>query len=632
MSALAPTAEQDARRTEPEIRPEASRASSWLRWPREVRTFGLLAGVGVLTLVGGFPALTAGLVLLLAARHMPAETWIRRVLLAVVALFGATAAVLTVASWLDVRVDPRGLAVAYLLAGALLPAGRRPVPPALMLRLGGRSDWYALGTAAAGFLIYYRPFIHASPGRVMAQLSFGTDPANHLSFVQQAVQAGGYIPGSDYPPAWSGNVAVLSELLAGQGADPTSVLGIAPALIVGCYALLLFFGVAVALDVVGGGGDRTRQLPSTVTVAVVGLVLVAGPGSLLLRSGSYTQTIAMVALLAMVSLFTSVPADLRATTVLGLFALTLMQTWYLLAPVLAVVSLLYVVTRQPAWSHVLSVALPTAVLSSYPVLNGPGAITQVNMPGGVQMPTPAIVCLMLVLSLCAVVRLVRHHRTNGPQSLVLVALVVATLVQTSLLVAAQGAAGAPLGYYGSKLLYVVFVFGGLVCACVVGVECRRLSEGQAARRGINNWLSAALVLVVGLGWIVTSIGTRSLTWSYATGQPPSTPGAAVLDAMFQAHPRGLPTGTDAWVVDGCAEIADHIASKWTHDVFQTWTDARRETNNLTRSGLPDDLLVFRARAQSAEVQRIEVFVHELCQPDAVDSLAASQKVIVIRVP
>lgn len=597
-------------------------------WPRKWAPTAV-AVVGLIALGAGLGAISLAAIAWLVARQMPASSTVRRLALALLALFGMDAVVLTTAAVLGQSVDARVLAVAYLVIG-----GFCALRPHISSNTGlaTSSDWWALGTALTTFAVYYRPFAGASPGRIMAQLSFSTDPGNHLGLVVQSLRQGGYVAGSDYPPAWAGNVGLAVRLIVGRAPAAADLLSISVPLIIGFYALLVFFGVALTVDAVQAAvGERSRW-PAAVAVVCIGLATLVGYSHLLLSSGSYAQILAMTTLLAVSTVLASGgERTWRATVVLGLLSVVVMQTWYLLAPVLAVLLLAYLAAARPSRLLASAVAVPTAVYSAYPLLKSPAPVAQLNAVGGTPLD-PSVLLVLMLLTLAGVVVLMRWKRPGTQPPVVLVLLVVAALFTTVLVLAVQLGTTRGFGYYGAKLFYVLFLFGALAAAAAAGVASDRGLRPEGSPRSRSRLLGAAVALLIVGGLAGVSTTTRDLSWRYAAGQAPGALDGAVLDAIFAAHPTGLPSDTDAWVLDGCFRNTDHIANKWTHDLFQTWTESRTRTTYTYRGGRAGDVSMLVDRAAESGVARMELYVHHDCNPDALARVASSPKVIVVRVP
>ncbi len=602
-------------------------ASSGQRWRVIVRLS--IAVLGLVSLAADVAAAALPLIVVLVSRQMPARTVLRRLALAVIALFGFNAALLTILAVLGLPVAPRALATIYLLGFALAPALRTGSNEKRSIATA--SDWWALGTALTVFSLLYRPFVGASLGRRMAQLSFSTDGAHHLAFVRRSVLQGGYLTESNYPQAWAGNVALIVDLVG--SATPDSLLLVAPVLIMAFYALMVFFAVALSLDVLRAVVGNLRPLPAGVAVGCIALTALVGPGNLLIRTSSYTQTVAIAVLLATAGLLTAPDySTWRLPTTLGLFAVALMQTWYLLAPVLAMLLLLYLVKFRPRPMPVLVVATATVLLSAYPLLKGPPPVTQLNAPGVTPLPQPAIVLALLLLTLVALAVIARRSRSVGPGPLPLISLVVATLLLLVAVIAIQVFAGAGLRYYAAKVLYVVLVFGGLAGATAAGLESEHALRLGSTNVSEARFFSGLVVTLVLLGLAGVSVGTREQSWPMAAGQPPNALNGAVLDAIFSAHPNGLSPDTDAWVFDACSRGTDYLASKWIHDLFQTWNESRHEVSRGYRSGKAGEVKMLVDRAADNGLERIEIYTHRPCMPDALARISSSAKVVLVTVP
>ncbi len=602
---------------------------SFLRQRRPVLIRLLVAVLGLFALAAGAGLVSLPLIVALAARQMPASTILRRLAVAVIALFGLNAALLTVLAVLGLPVEARLVAAIYLVGFALAPATRdRPKGTGSVATV---SDWWALGSALTAFTLFYRPFVGASLGRSMAQLSFSTDGANHLSLVRRNVLQGGYLAESDYPPAWAGNVALVVDMVG--NASPGSLLLVAPPLIMAFYALLVFFVVALTLDVLHAVVGKHSQLTAAVAVSCIGLTALVGSGNLLIRTSSYTQTVAMTALLVITSLLVAPRhATWRLPAMLGLLSVALMQTWYLLAPVLAVMLMLYLVLFRPKPLPVLAVAIPTVLLSAYPLLKGPPPVTQLNALGITPLPYLSIVLAVLLLTVVAVAVLLRRSVVAGPSPLLLTTLIVATLLLAVGVIAIQVFVGAGAGYYTAKVLYVVLFFGALAGAAAAGLEAERGLLLRTSTSSGRPWLFSGLLvaLMVG-GFAGASVGTRDQSWPLAAGRGPDALDGAVLDAIFSAHPSGLPPETDAWVFDGCSRGTDFLANKWIHDFFQTWSESRHKVSAGYRSGRTGDVNMLLDRAAEEEVQRVEIYNHRDCSPDALARLSSAPKIVIVSV-
>lgn len=603
------------------------RTLCWLKQPRPLRL--LSATLGLLALAAGIGLISLPLIVALAARQMPAGTMIRRLALAIMALFGLNAALLTVLAMAEVPVETRMVAAVYLVGFAIAPEIRDGSKA--RGRIATVSDWWALSTALVTFVVFYHPFVGASLGRSMAQLSFSTDGANHLTFVRRSLGQGGYLAASDYPPAWAGNMALVIDVVG--DASPRNLLLIAPPLIMAFYALLVFFAVALTLDVLHAVVGKHSHLAAFVAVCCIVFISLVGVGNFMIRTSSYTQTVAMTALVVITTLLLAERdhATWRMPVMMGLLTVTLMQTWYLLAPVLLGMLFLYLILLRPKPPLVVAVAVPTVFFSAYPLLKGPPPVTQINAMGITPLPHPTIVLALLVLTLVAVAILIRRNSSGGSAALSITTLVVTSLMLCVLVGAIQVSTGTGLGYYAAKVLYAVFLFGALAAATAAGLETERGLRAWS-QPDSGPWLSSALLaFLVFAGLAAASVGTRDQSWSLAAGRAPDAFDGTVLDAMFAAHPDGLPLETDAWVFDRCFPGTDYLANKWIHDLFQTWNESRYRVSNGFRSGRERDLSALLSRAAENEVQRMEIYIHRACDPDAIANLARSPKVVLVRV-
>lgn len=596
-----------------------------------------LASLGLVTLAAGLPALALPLVVGLFARLVPAATVIRRTALAVLAILGLNAAVLTVLAVAGLAWHlPRLLAV-YLILAALIP--KPPSAPSSSADIAGHSDRWALGAALATFALLYGPFAWASTGRIMALLSYGSDSATHLSLVLDIRQYDGFItlrrppeglPGmADYPGAWAGNVAMMVQLVLGDNASIPDFMRIVAPFIVAMYALLVFFAVAVSLDNVLALRGRISKASGLVACLCLGLTTIVGVNVFLLQGGFYTQSLATTCLLSAISLHqTERSPGIRQLIMLGLLTITLMHSWYLLAPVMAVILLVHVLTERPRVLFVTGVALPTGLLSAYPVIMGPTS-AQINAPGPSPLPTIGGIIGLLLVTLAGLVYLLRVRGRGRQQRLALVAALVATLglVVGILIYQSQTAAG--FNYYLFKLFYTIFLLGSVAGTAAAVAEFDRVrNESSRFLRPV------AMIAVVVIGLSVGSYTTRSLSWPYARGETPPRIDGRSLDALFATHPTGLPEGVDTWMLDGCERVSDHIASKWVYDLSLSWDTNLHETYQEFAVGYDDpvDVGMLVRRAQDPQVTRMEVYVHEDCSPEAWRALQRQPKVVVIHVP
>lgn len=613
------------------------RAVSWLVPDPSRRLPLAAAAVGLGALLAGVEIVAIYAVLALTASQMPACTIVRRWALALLALFGLNAAILTVLAVTSLSWQPKWGVVCYLVVGALLPPGHQARTE--RSRLASPVDAWAIGAAATVFAMLYRPFVGASTGRAIALLSTNTDSANHLYLVQDIRYFGGYINlrapvdgwagMTDYPAAWAGNVALTVQLLLGEEPGFAPFMRLVVPLIIGCYALLVFLSVAVTLEVVRGVTGRSSAATSALTCLCLGLTTVVGVNVFLLQGGFYTQLMATATILASILLLQeSDQSGVRRLVIMCLLTVGLMQTWYLLAPVIAAVLLVFAKAARPSWRQLVVAAIPTAALSAYPVLTGPGGSTQINVSGSAPLPT---IGGMLALLLVALLGLVLVLRSRGPDYDLRLALVAATVGALLLLVAVltlQSVTAESRNYYAFKLFYTIFLLGSVAAAGMAGVAFERL------RTPGFTLVPPLTVVIIVAGLCLGSISTRSLAWPFVTGFNTPGDGGRALDVLLANYPIGLPSGTDAWIVDGCRRTSDHIATKWIIDLSRGWDVAYRRTFDAfaTGSDKPGDLSMLIDRAADPSVKRMELYLHDDCVPSAYAALESRPNVIVIRVP
>ena len=597
------------------------------------RAKAVIATVGLLALLAGLEPLALGALILLAAACMPAPSRAQQVAYALLLLFGVNAFVLTVLAVLGAAWNAHLIMAAYLVAcgsaSAMAREKSRPKP------LVGRDIW-AVVAAITALAVFFRPFFGASLGRKLALLSYSTDAGNHLSYVRTDLLVSGYDHASQYPQAWAGNVGLTVDLLVGQRPSPGTFIAVAVPLILGFYGLLVFFAVSLTTTVLQ---DRVTapapRLGAGVAAACFCLSAIVGSSSLLLESASYTQTLALTILLAVGLLLSSpeLTSSWWSLAILGFLGLGLMQTWYLLAPVLAVLLVMYLVTRRPGVSRSLLMAAPFIVVALYPIVNGPPAVAQINAPGGAPFPGPTTVTILLLLLLLGLV-LALSRRSFRRQFRVPTTLVLGSLVLTTMIVLVQDATGSGANYYAAKLLFAALLFAAVLGAALSGRYVQLLllrSEDKAQGR---LWVSAVSAGVLLGGYAFAAFDSRGLSGEYATGKAPDFLDGKVLDAIFVAHPRSLPAGTEVWIADGCARGLDRLANKWTHDLYpEADIDPDWPVTNIDYlKAERGDVHMLIERAASPRIKHFEVYVHRECDSGSVLTLSATPKVTVIHVP
>lgn len=561
---------------------------------------------------------------LVVTGEMPGTTWVRRAIAGLVTTYSVTAAVLTSLAVLDIRSAPSVLLALLLLGGLTARVVRQPRKPAGLL---DRADAWSLGLAAATFLALYVPLVGQTTGRVMALLSRTTDAGTHLLIVSAIQRYGGYLQlsapsgmsaGADhYPSAWHGNLWLVARLSLGDAptvGQQTRLLALGA---VFTYTLLAM----VAASVVMRARTRPGPLPAVLALGPLTLSFVLGFGLFLPQLGSYTQAMALVAVLtAALVLPEARRHPRRVLTVLGACSIALMQSWYLLMPLMVAV-LLVAGRRVRARPAELALAvLVVGPLCLYPVVTGPAA-SQLDLPGPVLLPTILGVLALLAVSATGCLAALRQEEVA---TRALLAATVASLLCCAGLVAREGVVpGEPFGYYASKLLLTTLLLG-VVLGCAAAL--RSAPAGTGGRR------AAVVVSAVLLGSALGTWSTRSDTLWPSTNPHADRISAVTLESLSRRHPRDRPAGTFPVVLDGCDRVWDRVATKWAYDGTVSWTPpfaAALVEHSLSRTG---DVTALRAFLRRPDVRRLEVYVHRVCDPAALTQLATSPKVQVIRVP
>lgn len=547
---------------------------------------------------------------------------------ALLVLFGANAFVLTVLAVLGVSWNAHFIVALYLMTSGLTPVQRSHRP-----LVGG--DAWAVITAITAFVVFIRPFVGVSLGRKLALLSYSTDAGNHLSYVRTDMLKLGYDHASQYPQAWAGNVGLIVDLLVGRHPSARTFIAVAVPLIVGFYALLVFFAISLAGSVLGHrGSGLTRNLGVGVAAVCLGLSVIVGSSNLLLESASYTQIVAITILLAVALLLSSqeLTGSWWSLAVLGFLGLGLMQTWYLLAPVLALLLVMYLFSRRPGVVRSLLVATPFSVVALYPIVNGPPAVAQINAPGGAPFPGPATVTTLLLLLLIELLLALSHPTLRSPLRVPTI-LVIGSLVLTTAIVLVQDATGTGASYYAGKVLFAALLFAAVLGAALSGLYVQQLLHREDQARG-RLWISAVSALVLLGGYAFSAFDSRGLTGTYAAGNAPDFLDGRVLDAIFVAHPHGLPSGTEVWIADGCARGLDRLANKWTHDLYpEADIDPDWPVTNIDYlRAKHGDVRMLVQRAATPSIKQFEVYVHHECDPEAISALSKAVKVRVIHAP
>jgi hypothetical protein len=582
--------------------------------------------LGLVAVLTPFAALALVCWWLVVCAEMPGRTKVRRALFGTVCVYAMTAVVLTSLAVLHGPGNPR-LMVAALLLTALVWRVRSPARERVPLT--NASDRWGASLGIVTFVTLYLPFVGASTGRTMALLSQTTDGATHVQLVMAIIRHHGYVhlshpaglsPGADgYPSAWHGNLWVMSDLLLGRHPSAPAIARVVGLAAVMSYAVLCAVLVALALDLSPHGNELSARA-ALGGVVCLGLSTTIGFGVFFLQLASYTQIFAMLALLALVLAADEAAADGRRLLLVGVAcSIALMQSWYLLAPLL-LVALLLLVSRVHVARRLLLVSAVTSLpFVLYPALTGPSS-TQVDLSGPLVLPTIAGVLGLLVATGVGCVAMLRRRTGHG--GLVLVGVTVASLMTMVFLIAKQGfVEGSGVTYYGAKVLLTTLLLGTVLAAGAV-------ASGLSSR---DRTLRAAAA-VAGIGVV---LGTVSTAWAAI---PPSVGlyeghlDAATLDAIYRQHPQGATPGIETWVMDGCDRVGDLVATKWLYDTSLAWTDDLRYDLTAYADAQRGDVHMVLHRLENPRLHSLEVYLHRECDPTALHQLEGNLKVRVIRVP
>jgi hypothetical protein len=583
-----------------------------------------IAPLGLLSLV----AVTAWIV--------PATTTVTAAFLALPVLVGAACVLLTVTAVAGVGLFGTTVVLILLVVVTVLAAfSRRRSDDVLDL-----DDVLATLSAAVTFVWFFAPFVGASAGRRLALLSFTTDAANHLQLVRAVMEHGGFVtlrPGldeqlfggmQDYPPGFSG--ALGSVLQSLQGSRPTlAALSQAAAVaVVALYALLAWLGTRLALALHRQVAPHAGRA-SAITVALVSTgFFVVGYNPQLLRDAAFAQILATAAVLAGALVLTAGRPGPAGALSLGLLGVTLMDAWYLLAPVLALVVLAYVLRTRQGRRPAVAVLAAMVPFWAFPVLTGPGR-KHLSVPGFLFFPTAPGVLAVAGTVAASVVYLVLRPGTRNGRRLPL-ALVAATFGCTVLIGAYQTVTDGTVGYYSVKLLYTTFVVAGCVTALVAGLVWGS-NKGEAASPPVRR---APRVVGVVLLAVLVPAAAMSDHWlrSFVTGLPVTEDQPASLDLLVDAFPHGVRSDQDVWVVDGCAKLRDFVLSKWVYDLSLGWSRRREVLAQELRDPKKASFAVLAQAAASTPNVAMTVYVHTPCRLDALATLEQQPNVTVVRVP
>jgi hypothetical protein len=584
-----------------------------------------LALVGIVALAT--PLAVVGLVCwwLLVSAELPGRTWARRGMLGVLVVFAVDAGALTVLALLHQSCRPRVLVAALLLL-ALVRQVRRPARP--RVPVAASVDAWALALGTLTFAVLYAPFVGAGSGRIMALLSRTTDGATHAQLVTAVQRSHGYVqllhpPGlsagvDHYPSAWHGNVWVVSSLLLGGRPSTHALLAVISACAVATFAFLSVLAAAVVLSVVANGENPTRRA-SLAGLACLSLLTPFGVGLLLLQLGSYTQLLAIAAVLGVVLLAAEPPSGhWSELLVAGACAVCLMQTWYLLALVVALPLTLLLLARLPSPRLLAGFLVVTVPLCLFPVVTGP-SLTHVDAPGPETLPTLAGIMGLLVATGVGCL-----HAARGAGSLAGRALLAATVgslfTLVALLLRDGSLAAGHLSYYAAKVLLSVLLIGGTSACVVVGARTRSASEAPTAT-----------ALAVAMGLLVAAWTTRSLTLPPRVNNQAAHLDPALLEALLSDHPQGEPQGTISLLADGCDRVWDRIGTKWLADTTLTWSPSLSATLVGYAAEKRGEVAALERALATPDVEQLELYVRKPCDTAAIARLETEPKVRVIRV-
>jgi hypothetical protein len=584
-----------------------------------------VAVIGLLALPT--PLAVLGLVCwwLLVSSEVPGRTWARRGLLGIFVVFGINAGALTALAVLHVPCRPR-LLMAVLLALALVRQARRTPRP--RVPVASPADRWALAAGVLTFLALYAPFLGARSGRVMSLLSRTTDGATHVQLVTAVLRSHGYVQlihpsglsqGVDhYPSGWHGNAWILSDLLLGDHPSSSALRALIAACAIASFAILAALAAAVVLDLVAKGVPLVLR-SYLASLSSLALITLFGVGLLLLQLGSYTQLLAICAVLAVVLLAgETASTDGPALLVAGACAVCLMQTWYLLALVVALPLMLLLLARRPSPLPLAGFLLVTGPLCLFPIVTGP-ALTHVDAPGPESLPTLVGVLGLLVATAIGCLHAVRGGVTM--QERALTAATVGSLFTLIALLLRDGSfAAGHVSYYAAKVLLSVLLIGGVAACAVIGARARSASSAPSA-----------MALLAAGGLLVAAWTTRSLTLPPRVNDV-SHVDPVLLETLLSDHPQGEPQGTISLLADGCDRLLDRVGTKWLADTTLSWSPLLSTTlvnysaEARGQVGTLEDVLT------RPELLQLELYVRKPCDTTAIARLESQPKVRVIRVP
>jgi hypothetical protein len=583
-------------------------------------TILVLIGLGSLLT----PATVVGLLcaVVASAALYDGASWARRLAYATLVIFATNASVLTLLAVVGIRCSPRVLVATYLLVLLALMrrrgAARSPV-------FGPGEAWATLASLIV-LAVLATPLLSASIGSTMALLSQTTDGATHLQLVSAVMHRHGYVtfapprglsPGLEhYPPGWAGNAWLVSNLLVGHDPSPLLLVRLAGVIAVAGFSLLVFCASCLGLDLARAIRPGLALARQGTVVLVVASMLLFSFGVFFLKLASYGQIWSLVAItLVLLGAGDSALPRRGQLLLCGAAAIALMQTWYLLAPVIAAALLLAVVHVRPTRREAVVAAVLVGPVTAFPVLTGPGLHGRISLSGSELLPTLPGVLGLLAATAAGLLHLQRRRENTAPAVLAFTATVVSALLLLVGLTVAQSGEVVGLSYYGGKILLSLFLLGAIgAAACIASVE--------------RETTTFALAIVCAAGVAAGMWSTRRLALPPETGSYRGHLDPRLLDLAFSRHPHGFPEATDAWVLDGCDRIGDLVATKWFYDVSLTWTPERQDA--LQTYAFATDVRSIADRVSLSSVRHVEIYVGRTCQPEAVASLARLSKVTVER--
>lgn len=591
--------------------------------PLAVAALGLL----LLTVGHGLSAVIA--VVALAAGLIPAETVLRRIMLCIPALVGATSCLLTVTAVLHVPVDAQVLVASSLI----VLAGLRMLNVApRSTEWAARSDLWSLAAPVFTFVVLYRPFFSGSTGERLALMSKTSDASTHFGLIRTSLREGGYLTllpdvTSAYPPGLSGNLGLLLQVSISRDPNLAELVEATVPLLVCLYALVAWIGTWMAVATVEAIVEQPSRQTYALTAGTAMAASVLGLNLLLWTGNAYAQILATAAILAAYATVLKPQSDgVAVSIVLALFTVASTHAWYLIAPVLAI-PWLYHLSHLSGLRRLTGVGamLLAGSLSTFPVFNGPNASTQLSAPGAVAFPSAIGLSALLLIWLWAVWCVAMRCRSIRSVHLLPLTLLISLLAMAIALGAFQLVVSGTVAYYSAKILYSAFVAGSILAAAGVGVLWHRRQMSTQRR------LLTALAIIVSLSTAGSGLlDSRSDAVRYIIGNNPSQ--SKLLHAAATAHPLGLPADVDVWFADDCRRGMDRINSKWFQELALARSPGRENMLRAYAIRRPGDVTPFIQRAAEPQMRRVEVYVRNPCYSSELASLAGLSGVTVRHVP